>query len=424
MEYELRGPSAPSKGETADFVSAFPMGCPKFHDEDIVSTWRLVVETQGPANERSSRPAPKSKSWMLEDTPGHVTHKGQQEGALASHYYVVHRDPNGPGFTAVPVGEWVKFKPCFQVDAPQTLEEAESMMSNRNQSASRITRKLAADAVKLEGVVGRPAGAGEEDDEDGTSAPRRVKEEDGEGEGFDFEEVFDNDDVAMAEEEEEGGDEHLKPKGIKSADDPDDGELDESGKGMKKILKKERGESESDSEDEDEGKPAVVATPMSQGDAAEDDAEEEEDLDAMAATMPVRQQMTSGAVRARSSEDEEDEDVPLAKKMKRPTPPPASLVAKVKPEKTPPPPAAAAAAAKAAPGGAGLTKEAVIALLKQCKKLQTADLIKKVKESGLAGLKTAGEKTALSSIVKEVAKMEEHPPGSGKRYIVLRQKFQ
>ena len=424
MEYELRGPSAP-KGETADFVSTFPMGCPKFHDEDILSTWRLVVETQGPANERSSRSAPRSKSWMLEDTPGHVTHKGQQEGALASNYYVVHRDPDGPGFTAVPVGEWVKFKPCFQVDAPQTLEEAENMMSNRNQSASRITRKLAADAVKLEGVVGKAVA--EEDEEDG-AAQRRVKAEDGEGEGFDFEEVFDNDDVAMVdEEEEEGGDEHLKPKGIKSADEPDDGELDESGKGMKKILRKQRGESESDS-DEEEVKPAL-ATPVSQGDAADDDAEEEEDLDAMAATMPVRQQMTSGAVRTRSPEEDEDEDVPLAKKMKRPTPPPASLVAaaKVKQEKTPPPPAAAAAApaaAKPAPGGTGLTKEAVIALLKQCKKLQTADLIKKVKESGLAGLKTAEEKTALSSIVKEVARMEEHPPGSGKRYIVLRQKFQ
>jgi hypothetical protein len=279
-EYYLRGPSAPKGGTPTDFVSTFPMGCPKFHDEDIMSTWRLVVETQGPSNERYSRGMGKSKSWLLEDKPGHATHKGKEEGALAASYYVVHKDPAGDGFVAVPVGQWVKFRPCFQVDAPQTLEEAEKMMSNRSQSASRLTRKLAADAVKIEDALfgGKAAPGDDDDDDDGdVAAMRRVKrEKEEEGEGLDFDEVFDDDDVAMAEEEEEPVDKRLKPKGIKSEDEPDDGELDESGKGMRKILRRQQGESDSDDDENQDSKAAAAPPPpaasaLSAGDDAAHD---------------------------------------------------------------------------------------------------------------------------------------------------------
>jgi len=466
----VRAPTEEEAERAVAFLGAFPLGAPKFHDEDINSTWRVrrtdpQKPQRGAPREKKRHPRiPEQQQWYLEDKPGHVTHKGSKEGAANSIYYVLFKE--GEEFVALPVDSTVKFKPHFEVENALTLEEAETLMANRHKAGSTITQKLklkssetaaggeadaagksvrsGLDSDEEEDMAAGPSRVKRERADDDDDAPERAESPD-QGEDFDFDEVFDNDDDAMVpEDEEEEEPEEQKPKAIK-AEEEEEEDLGKTGANMKKILKKHRAEGYDDSDDSEDSEDEDAADVKPEVKVEEDDDDSDmEDLDAMASHMAARQAVerqprpgrpATPPVRPRPV-DSDDEDVPLAKKMKaeaapagKRTPPPASVKVEgsasgSRPKAAPPAQSSKAAAPAKTSEAAKLeiTKEAVIAVLKTSGKILSGELINKFKMTHK--LKDKADQKKFYDIVKAVAKLEEDPPGSKRRFVVLRKQYQ
>ena len=79
--------------------------------------------------------------------------------------------------------------------------------------------------------------------------------------------------------------------------------------------------------------------------------------------------------------------------------------------------ALSASAASTAPIAGGVTEQEIVAFLRASGPIPSSTLTARFKPQ----LKTTQHKSLFTQLVKRVAKLEEFPPGSGTRCIVLRQ---
>jgi len=377
-----------------------------------------------------------------------VSHKGQAEGGLVGSYFVIFRE--GDEFVAVPAEQWVKFKPHYEMENALTLEEAESLMSNRSKAGSRITQKLkVSESARGDGQGGAKA-ADDSDEEDFAVGFRKAKkdandDDDGgmgpppspeHGEGLDFDEVFDNDDETLVPDDEAKPEEEHKPKDMKTEEEEEaeEEELDESGKGLQQILKRHKAEWYDDEEVKEEEKPAIKTE--EEDEDGEDEEEDDEDLDEMVQNVaaqrpgkaaPSQRPAQAGARAAappgKRKPGKDGEGAPQAKRMRVPSPTAAATGARaqVKEEGR----AAQGGQRRAAepPARSKITKEEVVAVLKGSSgKVQIKDLIRIFK--GQRRLQSPDDQKHFLSVVKEVAKFEEVTENNEKvRNVVLRDKF-
>ncbi len=75
-----------------------------------------------------------------------------------------------------------------------------------------------------------------------------------------------------------------------------------------------------------------------------------------------------------------------------------------------------AAVAQAADSGGGVTEQEIVEFLRASGPIASSQLTARFKRQ----IKTSEHKTSFTKLVKKVAKLEEVPPGSGNRCIVLK----
>ncbi|KAG5561283.1 hypothetical protein RHGRI_004344 [Rhododendron griersonianum] len=308
QEYNVRACSSNDKNY---FIGRFVTGLPSFSKKQSAENkWSIQKEgLQGRQVTDALREKYKNKPWLLEDETGQFQYHGHLEGAQSATYYLLMLQ--GKEFAAIPAGSWYNFNKVAQYKQ-LTLEEAEEKMKNRRKTADGYQRWMmkaanngAAAFGEVEKFDDKESGAGggrgrrktsgdeeennasdrgEEDEEeeearksrlglnkrsgdDDEEGPRGgdldMDDDDAEkGDDWEHEEIFTDDDEAVAidpEEREDLAPEIPAPPEIKQDEEDEDetneeeeGGLSKSGKELKKLLGRTGDLDDSDAEDDDD----------------------------------------------------------------------------------------------------------------------------------------------------------------------------
>ncbi|KAL3568838.1 hypothetical protein D5086_028728 [Populus alba] len=292
------------------FIGRFVTGLPSFSKKkNAENKWSLHKEgILGRQITDALKEKFKNKPWLLEDETGQSQYQGHLEGSQSATYYLLMM--TGKEFVAIPAGSWYNFNKVAHYKQ-LTLEEAEEKMKNRRKTADGYERWMMkaanngaaafGEVEKVDDKEGVSAGGrggrrkasgdddegnvsdrGEEDEEEEAGRKSRLglnkqggdDDEEGprggdldmddddieKGDDWEHEEIFTDDDEAVAidpEEREDLAPEVPAPPEIKQDEDDEDeeneeGGLSKSGKELKKLLGKANGLNESDVEDDDD----------------------------------------------------------------------------------------------------------------------------------------------------------------------------
>ncbi|BDA42633.1 hypothetical protein COCOBI_03-5260 [Coccomyxa sp. Obi] len=428
QEYVLRAPG-PEHRVTKYFLGMFPGGDPGLARKKHAN-WHLQRDEDIDTS-RSMMEADRARPWQLMDSPRSVSHRGLPEGGLSGSassagYFVLIKE--GENFTALPIDDFYTFRPTqkFKVNS---LEEAERQMESRQRTifTGATTSRLAAlmaQADEKGGAEGDEAASGsdreEEDEEDFMSRGRRggagagpgpnglpkgqadegadvAVDKDGKGEDWEHEEERADDDVDMGDDGEDADGTPTPPKAVRAGSDSDEDRRRAAGISIQGRLKDAGLESESEDEDDDDD---------------EDDLDDE-DLDAPVAGLKTdgtaetgrRPTPTPTAAPSTSKQAEPNvESRPTKRKADD-----AELDGVKKPQES----------AAGATSAGGVTEQEIVDFLKASGPIASSELTARFK-SHFKGT-NAEQKKEFTKLVKKVAKLEEVPPGSGNRFIVLRQ---
>ncbi|XP_058197642.1 transcription initiation factor IIF subunit alpha isoform X3 [Rhododendron vialii] len=135
-EYNVRACSSNDKNY---FIGRFVTGLPSFSKKQSAENkWSIQKEgLQGRQVTDALREKYKNKPWLLEDETGQFQYHGQLEGAQSATYYLLMLQ--GKEFAAIPAGSWYNFNKVAQYKQ-LTLEEAEEKMKNRRKTADGYQR--------------------------------------------------------------------------------------------------------------------------------------------------------------------------------------------------------------------------------------------------------------------------------------------
>ncbi|KAM7530836.1 hypothetical protein LguiB_034246 [Lonicera macranthoides] len=310
-EYNVR---AYSSSEKSFFIGRFTNGLPKFSKKKKAENkWSLQKEgLQGRQVTDTLRARCKNKPWLLKDETSQCQYNGVLEGTQSATYYLLMLQ--GKEFVAIPASSWYNFNKVPQYNQ-LTLDEAEEKMAHRRKTADGYERWMmkaanngAAAFGEIEKLDDKENGAGGErgrkktsgdddkanasdnedeeeksvrknrlglytkgggdDDEEGPRGGDLDLDDDDieKGDDWEHEEIFTDDDEAVAidpEEREDLGPEVPAPPEIKQDEEDEDetnekeeGGLSKSGKELKKLLSRTSGlnesKAENDNDDEDD----------------------------------------------------------------------------------------------------------------------------------------------------------------------------
>ncbi|XP_058197631.1 transcription initiation factor IIF subunit alpha isoform X2 [Rhododendron vialii] len=490
-EYNVRACSSNDKNY---FIGRFVTGLPSFSKKQSAENkWSIQKEgLQGRQVTDALREKYKNKPWLLEDETGQFQYHGQLEGAQSATYYLLMLQ--GKEFAAIPAGSWYNFNKVAQYKQ-LTLEEAEEKMKNRRKTADGYQRWMmkaanngAAAFGEVEKFDDKESGAGggrgrrktsgdeeennasdrgEEDEEeeearksrlglnkrsgdDDEEGPRGgdldMDDDDAEkGDDWEHEEIFTDDDEAVAidpEEREDLAPEIPAPPEIKQDEEDEDetneeeeGGLSKSGKELKKLLGRTGGLDDSDAEDDDddddiEDDTSPVLAPKQK------DAPKEEPVD----NSPLKQ-ASSGSARgtpttskSKGKRKTNGDDVkasnngapPKKVKTENDVKPSKEEIALTSKSSVPTKVAAPSSSKMSTPSSnaskivstasSGLvTEDEIRAVLIQKTPVTTLDLVAKFKSR----LKTKEDKDAFAAILRRISKIRKT---NGPNYVVLRDK--
>ncbi|KAK9819877.1 hypothetical protein WJX72_003519 [[Myrmecia] bisecta] len=456
QEYVVRAPGA-AHTHSKFFIGKFPLGAPVFQDTGK-SSWKLAREAQeaAPPNRRGANRAPPVAPWVLDGGAAQPTYRGTPEGGLtgnsAAGYFLLVKE--GDDFVAVPVEGWYNFRPTAR-HKTMTLEEAEAAILRRQagrdragpSTESRLGSFMETAPVEIEEEQGKvdlssddePGSDDEERAKKATTANRGAKngldaaderveranqdvEGDGgeKGEDWEHEQNNDDDDLNMGEDEEEEAVEGGPPaprrrqSGATSDSDEENQHLTGEGKELKRLLNRS-GLEDSDEEEAGgrgggghggRGRPGChgLGPPVCGHDPRGK------------ASGRRRRGRALTAARLRSGLYAQPG---TKRKAEAAAGSPPATDKKVKTEVKTEPVGAAATTSAPAPGGpAGVTEREVVNYLTATGPVLSSELSKHFKKR----IQTAEQKKGLAAIMKRVGKLEEMPPGSGQKFIVLKKK--
>ncbi|KAB5518945.1 hypothetical protein DKX38_023264 [Salix brachista] len=219
FEYNVRASTSSDKNY---FIGRFVSGLPSFSKKkNAENKWSLHKEgIIGRQITDALREKFKNKPWLLEDETGQSQYQGHLEGSQSATYYLLMM--TGKEFVAIPAGSWYNFNKVAHYKQ-LTLEEAEEKMKNRRKTLDGYERwmmKAANNGAAAFGEVEKV------DDKEGVSAGgrggrRKASGDDDEGDDWEHEEIFTDDDEAVAidpEEREDLAPEAPAPPEIKQMD--------------------------------------------------------------------------------------------------------------------------------------------------------------------------------------------------------------
>ncbi|CAK7345100.1 unnamed protein product [Dovyalis caffra] len=421
----------------------------------------------------------KNKPWLLEDETGQSQYQGHLEGSQSATYYLLMM--TGKEFVAIPAGSWYNFNKVAHYKQ-LTLEEAEEKMKNRRKTADGYERWMMKaanngaaafgeveksddkDGVSNGGRGGRKKASGDEDEGNASEKGEEDEEEEAgrknrlglnkrggdddeegprggdldmddddieKGDDWEHEEIFTDDDEAVAidpEEREDLAPEVPAPPEIKQDEEDEDeeneeGGLSKSGKELKKLLGKANGLNESDAEDDDDDDDDMdddispVLAPKQK-----DVVPKEEPADnspakptpGSAKGTPSTSKSAKGK-RKLNGDDAKTSNGAPAKKVKaengvKPTVKEESSPA-MKGNATPKATPSASTSGSTGP----VTEEEIRAVLLQNGPVTTQDLVGRFKSR----LRTPEDKKAFADILRRISKIQKT---SGSNYVVLRDK--
>ncbi|KAB5519099.1 hypothetical protein DKX38_023418 [Salix brachista] len=245
FEYNVRASTSSDKNY---FIGRFVSGLPSFSKKkNAENKWSLHKEgIIGRQITDALREKFKNKPWLLEDETGQSQYQGHLEGSQSATYYLLMM--TGKEFVAIPAGSWYNFNKVAHYKQ-LTLEEAEEKMKNRRKTADGYERWMMKAAnngaaafgevekvddkegVSAGGRGGRRKASG--DDDEGNVSDRGEEDEEEEsgrksrlglnkqGDDWEHEEIFTDDDEAVAidpEEREDLAPEAPAPPEIKQMD--------------------------------------------------------------------------------------------------------------------------------------------------------------------------------------------------------------
>ncbi|KAJ6870139.1 transcription initiation factor IIF subunit alpha-like isoform X1 [Populus alba x Populus x berolinensis] len=486
-EYNVRASTSSDKNY---FIGRFVTGLPSFSKKkNAENKWSLHKEgILGRQITDALKEKFKNKPWLLEDETGQSQYQGHLEGSQSATYYLLMM--TGKEFVAIPAGSWYNFNKVAHYKQ-LTLEEAEEKMKNRRKTADGYERWMMkaanngaaafGEVEKVDDKEGVSAGGrggrrkasgdddegnvsdrGEEDEEEEAGRKSRLglnkqggdDDEEGprggdldmddddieKGDDWEHEEIFTDDDEAVAidpEEREDLAPEVPAPPEIKQDEDDEDeeneeGGLSKSGKELKKLLGKANGLNESDVEDDDDDEDMDDDISPVLAPKQKDVVPKEEAADISPAKPPPAKPTPSGSAKGTPStsksakgkrklngEDAKSSNGAPVKKVKTEN----EVKPAVKEESSPAtkgtatpkvtPPSSKTGSTSGSTGP--VTEEEIRAVLLQNGPVTTQDLVARFKSR----LRTPEDKKAFADILRRISKIQKT---SGSNYVVLRDK--
>ncbi|KAJ1405538.1 Winged helix-like DNA-binding domain superfamily [Sesbania bispinosa] len=390
-EYNVRASSSNDKNY---FIGRFVSGLPDFSKKKSAENkWSLQKDgLQSRQVTDALREKYKNKPWLLEDETGQSQYQGHLEGAQSATYYLLMMERKE--FVAIPAGSCKSRQMSDMVAQYKqlTLEEAEEKMKNRKKTADGYERWM------MKAANNGPAAFGERnvkfDEKESNVAggkSRKKTGDDDEGDDWEHEEIFTDDDEAVGNDPEEREDlapEVPAPPEIKQMDD-------------------------------EVGAPPVVAS--KQKDAPKEEPADNSPLKPTATGTARGTSSTSKSSKGKRKLNEETKASNGAppKKVKTENEPKLSVkdengsASKSNaPPKGTPAPSSKAGSSTTASGP--VSEEEIRAVLMQKTPVTTQDLVAKFK----ARLRSSEDKKAFAEILKRISKIQKTANGSS--YVILR----
>ncbi|KAL9373399.1 hypothetical protein Peur_033019 [Populus x canadensis] len=481
-EYNVRASTSSDKNY---FIGRFVTGLPSFSKKkNAENKWSLHKEgILGRQITDALREKFKNKPWQLEDETGQSQYQGHLEGSQSATYYLLMM--TGKEFVAIPAGSWYNFNKVAHYKQ-LTLEEAEEKMKNRRKTADGYERWMMKAAnngaaafgevekvddkegVSAGGRGGRRKASG--DDDDGNVSDRGEEDEEEEagrksrlglnkqggdddeegprggdldmddddiekGDDWEHEEIFTDDDEAVAidpEEREDLAPEVPAPPEIKQDEDDEDeeneeGGLSKSGKELKKLLGKANGLNESDVEDDDDDEDmdddiSPVLAPKQKDvvpkEEAADNSPAKPTPSGSAKGTPSTSKSAKGKRKLNGEDAKSSNGAPVKKVKTENEVKPAvkeesspATKGTATPKVTPPSSKTGSTSGSTGP----VTEEEIRAVLLQNGPVTTQDLVARFKSR----LRTPEDKKAFADILRRISKIQKT---SGSNYVVLRDK--
>ncbi|KAJ6864062.1 transcription initiation factor IIF subunit alpha-like isoform X1 [Populus alba x Populus x berolinensis] len=482
-EYNVRASTSSDKNY---FIGRFVTGLPSFSKKkNAEKKWSLHKEgILGRQITDALKEKFKNKPWLLEDETGQSQYQGHLEGSQSATYYLLMM--TGKEFVAIPAGSWYNFNKVAHYKQ-LTLEEAEEKMKNRRKTADGYERWMMkaanngaaafGEVEKVDDKEGVSAGGrggrrkasgdddegnvsdrGEEDEEEEAGRKSRLglnkqggdDDEEGprggdldmddddieKGDDWEHEEIFTDDDEAVAidpEEREDLAPEVPAPPEIKQDEDDEDeeneeGGLSKSGKELKKLLGKANGLNESDVEDDDDDDEDMdddispVLAPKQKDVVPKEEAADISPAKPTPSGSAKGTPSTSKSAKGKrklNGEDAKSSNGAPVKKVKTEN----EVKPAVKEERSPAtkgtatpkvtPPSSKTGSTSGSTGP--VTEEEIRAVLLQNGPVTTQDLVARFKSR----LRTPEDKKAFADILRRISKIQKT---SGSNYVVLRDK--
>ncbi|XP_034899043.1 transcription initiation factor IIF subunit alpha isoform X1 [Populus alba] len=482
-EYNVRASTSSDKNY---FIGRFVTGLPSFSKKkNAENKWSLHKEgILGRQITDALKEKFKNKPWLLEDETGQSQYQGHLEGSQSATYYLLMM--TGKEFVAIPAGSWYNFNKVAHYKQ-LTLEEAEEKMKNRRKTADGYERWMMkaanngaaafGEVEKVDDKEGVSAGGrggrrkasgdddegnvsdrGEEDEEEEAGRKSRLglnkqggdDDEEGprggdldmddddieKGDDWEHEEIFTDDDEAVAidpEEREDLAPEVPAPPEIKQDEDDEDeeneeGGLSKSGKELKKLLGKANGLNESDVEDDDDDEDmdddiSPVLAPKQKDVVPKEEAADISPAKPTPSGSAKGTPSTSKSAKGKrklNGEDAKSSNGAPVKKVKTEN---QEVKPAVKEESSPAtkgtatpkvtPPSSKTGSTSGSTGP--VTEEEIRAVLLQNGPVTTQDLVARFKSR----LRTPEDKKAFADILRRISKIQKT---SGSNYVVLRDK--
>ncbi|KAH8486028.1 hypothetical protein Peur_070446 [Populus x canadensis] len=481
-EYNVRASTSSDKNY---FIGRFVTGLPSFSKKkNAENKWSLHKEgILGRQITDALREKFKNKPWLLEDETGQSQYQGHLEGSQSATYYLLMM--TGKEFVAIPAGSWYNFNKVAHYKQ-LTLEEAEEKMKNRRKTADGYERWMMkaanngaaafGEVEKVDDKEGVSAGGrggrrkasgdddegnvsdrGEEDEEEEAGRKSRLglnkqggdDDEEGprggdldmddddieKGDDWEHEEIFTDDDEAVAidpEEREDLAPEVPAPPEIKQDEDDEDeeneeGGLSKSGKELKKLLGKANGLNESDVEDDDDEEDmdddiSPVLAPKQKDVVPKEEAADispaKPTPSGSAKGTPSTSKSAKGKRKLNGEDAKSSNGAPVKKVKTENEVKPAvkeesspATKGTATPKVTPPSLKTGSTSGSTGP----VTEEEIRAVLLQNGPVTTQDLVARFKSR----LRTPEDKKAFADILRRISKIQKT---SGSNYVVLRDK--
>ncbi|GAB2246531.1 hypothetical protein Droror1_Dr00002024 [Drosera rotundifolia] len=465
-EYNVR---ASAGNEKNYFIGRFGSGLPTFGTKKKNSDTRWTLQKEGLQGRQVTdtlKDKYKNKPWLLEDDAGQFQYHGHLEGSQSAKYYLLLMQ--GREFVAIPAGSLYNFNKVAQY-RQLTIEEAEEMLKNRSKHTEQSRWIMKTSNPGLAAALGGNDKPSSKNNGHGGGPRRKKSTEDGEGNdpnrgeddrargqkkgGDDFddeapvedfdadddiekgddwehEEIFTDDDEAVAldpEEREDLGPEVPAPPEIKDDEDEEEGEeadgndggLSKSGKELKKLLGRANGlndsdaEDDEDDEDDDEDRSSPVLAPKVKDAVKEEPAENKPVLGGSAKGTPSPSKSAKGKRKTNGDDTKSPNTIP-AKKVK--------LENELKPVKEEAKPSVSTKGVPStssnppAPTQGPVAEDEIRAVLLQRASVTTQELVSVFK----ARLRSREDKNAFAETLKRISKIQK--TANGQNYIVLRER--